>query len=103
MLSILLGDPNHLTDPNDNFGEGQAAFLFGRYRSLHRKPKRANEREESFILFGDEILGLPGKCNWFFHERLGGEKGVARSAGILPRGRDRSEVRAGGNVPHIIS
>jgi hypothetical protein len=38
----------------------------------------------------------------FFVERLGGENGVARSAGMLPHNGSRSDVRAGGNVPHMI-
>jgi hypothetical protein len=38
----------------------------------------------------------------FFVERLGGENGVARSAGMLPHNGSRSDMRAGGNVPHMI-
>jgi hypothetical protein len=46
--------------------------------------------------------GCPATTIGFFVERLGGENGVARSAGILPHNGSRSDVRAGGNVPHMI-
>ena len=38
-----------------------------------------------------------------FNVRPGGEEGVASSAGILPHQRSRSKVRAGGNVPQMIT
>jgi hypothetical protein len=46
--------------------------------------------------------GCPASTIGFFVERLGGENGVARSAGILPHNGSRSDVRAGGNVPRMI-
>jgi hypothetical protein len=65
-LSILLRHPNHLANKNDDLGEGQPTLLLGRYRGLYRKAEGANEIEEPLVLFGDEIVGLPGNYNWFF-------------------------------------
>jgi hypothetical protein len=65
-LSILLRHPYHLTNQNDDLGERQSTLLLGRYRGLHRKAKRIDESEQPLVLFGDEIVGLPVNCDWFF-------------------------------------
>lgn len=65
-LSILLRHPNHLTNQNDDLGEGEPTLLLGRYCGLYRKAKRTDESEQPLVLFGDETVGLPGIYNWFF-------------------------------------
>lgn len=65
-LSTLLRHPNHLPNQYDDLGEGQPTLLLSRYRGLNRKAKRTDESEQPLVLFGDEIVGLPGIYNWCF-------------------------------------
>jgi hypothetical protein len=93
----------HRPHLNDDLGKWQSALLPLGYSGSHRVAKGVYEREKPFVVPGDEIVGMPRNRGWVvFQKRLGGEWGVASSAGILPRiGADRSA--AGGNVPHTSS
>src|SRR5258705_1971523 len=74
-----------------------ATVAFTESRSVLMKAKSPSSSLET------KSSGCPATAIGFFMERPGGENGVARSAGMLPQDRDRSDVRAGGNVPHIIT
>src|SRR5258705_2369939 len=67
VLGVLLRDPYHLTDADDDLGKRCATLLLRRHSRLHRKPKRTDESEKPLVLFGDGIFGLPGNRNRFFH------------------------------------
>jgi hypothetical protein len=80
----LLGYAHHLAHLHDNLGERQSALLLRCDFRLNRQAKRIYVRKETFVILGDEIGGQPGCHSGTFHERLGGEEGVARSARRLP-------------------
>lgn len=84
MLSVYFGHTHQLAYLDDDLGEGQAALLLRGHFLLYGKAKRIYVRKKPFVFLGNEIGGQPGCRDRIFHERLGGEKGVARSARILP-------------------
>jgi hypothetical protein len=98
---IGLREPYHFANFDDDFGERESALLLCDYLRPYRSTKRIDERKKPFVVPGNEIIGRP--INGVFHECPGGEKGVASSAGMLPRDGGRSEMRAGGNFPHMIT
>ena len=101
VTGIVLREAYHFAHFDDDLGERKAALLVRRYLRPYRGTKRIDECKEPFVVAGDEIIGRP--YNWgFFHERPGGGKGVASSAGMLPHDRGRSEMRAGGDFPQMI-
>lgn len=101
LLSVLLGESRHFAHLRDDFGKRQSARLFGCDSRLYGESESIYECEQSFVVPRDEIAGSAGNRpgGIFQIVRLGEEKGVASSAGILPRDRDRSEVRAGRERP----
>jgi hypothetical protein len=99
--SIGLRKPHHLTHFDDDFGERKSALLLRNYLCSNGSSKRIDERKEALVVPGNEIIGRPS--NGVFHERPGGEKGVASTAGMLPLNGGRSEMRAGGILPHMIT
>ena len=103
MLSVFFGHAHHLAYLDDDLGEGQAALLLRGHSLLYGKAKRIYVRKKPFVFRGNEIGGQPGCRDRIFHERLGGKKGVARSARILPTGSRQIESAAGEKLPHMIN
>jgi len=104
MTSRLFGEPYHFTHEYHDFGEGQSAALLRNDLRSYGQPQRIYECEEACVIGPAELVWKSGDSTWgFFHERLGGREGVASSAGIPPHIEAGSEVRAGGNFPHMIS
>jgi len=86
MTSRLFGEPYHFTHEYHDFGEGQSAALLRNDLRSYGQPQRIYECEEACVIGPAELVWKSGDSKWgFCHERLGGRKGVASSAGILPR------------------
>ena len=82
MTSRLFGEPYHFTHEYHDFGEGQSAALLRNDLRSYGQPQRIYECEEACVIGPAELVWKSGDSTWgFFHERLGGRKGVASSAG----------------------
>ena len=60
---LSLRDAHHFTNLNDDVGERMAALLLCHYPRLYGEPKRIDERKESLIILGHEVVALPDNGN----------------------------------------
>ena len=57
VLSLLPGEPRHLTHFDDDLGERQSAQLLGCHSGFYGNAERIYERKKPFVVVGDEISG----------------------------------------------